>query len=264
MQRLHLFVIISLLSAGLILLSLFNGMILWPGLQQAEQLPEETPVGLPALTTSPFPGTSGINVTPPSPALVSVKTAEPTPAPAKKSTPLPTPFPTADTISAVKNPFMISTTALEERVHDLINQQRTALGLASLRFDPALAGIARKHSEDMAVQNYFAHVNPAGQNPTARATAAGYNCRKNYGSYYTYGIAENLFQNYLYSSATYYSNRETVYDWNSPEEIAQTTVGGWMNSSGHRENIVTPAFDREGIGVAIAADDKVYITENFC
>lgn len=264
MQRHHLYVIISLLSVGLALLFLFNGMILWHGFRQAGQLPVETPAGSPVPATFPSPGTRGINTTPPSPAQVSEKTTEPTPAPAKRSTSLPTPFPTAAAVSAVRNPYTISTTALEEQVHDLINQERTERGLGSLRFDPALADIARKHSEDMAAQNYFAHVNPAGQNPTARGTAAGYTCRKNYGSYYTYGIAENLFQNYLYSSATYYSNRETVYDWNSPGEIAQTTVAGWMNSSGHRENIVTPTFDREGIGVAIAADDKVYITEDFC
>jgi len=54
-----------------------------------------------------------------------------------------------------------------------------------------------------------------------------------------------------------------VYHWNSPEAIAQTTVAGWMNSSGHRENILTLTFDREGIGIAIASE-KVYITENFC
>lgn len=259
----RLFVIISLLSAGLVMLFLFNGAVLWPGPQPPEQLPGEPPVGSPARTISPAPGTSGITMTSPSPPLVSVKTTEPTPFPAEKSTPL-LPFPTAGTISAAKNPFTISTDALEQRVHDLINQQRTAHGLASLRFDPALAGIARMHSEDMAAQDYFAHVNPSGQNPTARGIAAGYTCRKNYGSNYSYAIAENLFQNYLYSSATYYSNRETVYEWKSPEEIAQTTVGGWMNSSGHRENIVTPTFDREGIGVAIAPDDKVYITEDFC
>ncbi len=258
----HLFVIIGLLGAGLVLLILFGGTVLWSGSQVTEQLPGEPAVGSPARTISPAPGTGSITVTS-SPAQETGKTAEPTPVPSEKSTPLP-PFPTAGTISAVKNPFTISTDALEQRVHDLINQQRTARGLASLRFDPALADIARKHSEDMAAQDYFAHVNPAGQNPTARGIAAGYTCRKNYGSYYTYGIAENLFQNNLYSSATYYSNRETVYDWNSPEEIAQTTVGGWMNSSGHRENIVTPTFDRQGIGIAIAPDDKVYITEDFC
>lgn len=264
MQRLHLFVIICLLSGGLVLLFLFNGMILWPGFHPAEQLPGKSPVGSPVPATSPSPGTSGMNVTPPSPAQVSEKITEPVPAPAERSTPLLTPFPTAAALSAVKNPYTISTTALEEQVHDLINQERTARGLGSLRFDSMLADIARKHSEDMAARNYFAHVNPAGQNPTARGTAAGYTCRKNYGPYYTYGIAENLFQNYLYSSATFYSNRETVYDWNSPDEIAQTTVSGWMNSSGHRENIITPTFDREGIGVAIAPDDKVYITEDFC
>ena len=112
------------------------------------------------------------------------------------------------------------------------------MGLVLLSFDPVLADIARDHSEDMGLQHYFAHMNPAGQNPTARGTAAGYSCRKNYGSYYTNGIAENLFLNNLYSSVTYYSNRETVYHWNTPEAIAQITVAGWMNSSGHRENIL--------------------------
>jgi uncharacterized protein YkwD len=263
MKWFRLFVIISLLSAGLVMLFLFNGTVLWPGSQTAGQLPGDPPVGSPARTISPAPGTSGITMTSPSIPLVSLKTTEPTPFPAEKPAPQ-LPFPTAGTISAAKNPFTLSTDALEQRVHDLINQQRTAHGLASLRFDPALADIARKHSEDMAAQDYFAHVDPAGQNPTARGIAAGYTCRKNYGSNYSYGIAENLFQNNLYSSATFYSNRETVYDWNSPEEIAQTTVSGWMNSTRHRENILTPTFDREGIGVAIAPDDKVYITEDLC
>jgi uncharacterized protein YkwD len=160
-------------------------------------------------------------------------------------------------------PYLLSLSLLEIRVHELINKQRTENGLGALQFDPALADIARNHSEDMAAQDYFAHVNPAGQDPTARGIAAGYSCRKNYGSYYTYGLAENLFQNNLYSSATYYSNRTTVYSWTSPEEIAQSSVAGWMNSSGHRENILTPSYGREGIGVAIVSE-KVYITEDFC
>ena len=212
--------------------------------------PSETPA------VPPAPVTSSAYVTPTYRASSPLQTTT--------AVPLHSPSPIAVTISATKNPYTISTMNLEERVHELINQQRTARGLASLRVDPALAAIARTHSEDMAIQQYFAHVNREGQNPTARGTAAGYSCRKTHGSYYTYGIAENLFLNNLYSSATFYSNRETVYDWNSPEEIAQTTVTGWMNSSGHLENILTPTFDREGIGVAIGLDDKVYITEDFC
>jgi uncharacterized protein YkwD len=180
-----------------------------------------------------------------------------------KPTTLPTPPLTVATGSGAVYPYPISMTALEQRVHELINQQRTGKGLSALSIDSALADIARKHSEDMAGQHYFAHENPAGQNPTARGNAAGYSCRKNYGSYSVYGIAENIFLNNLYSSATYYSNRETVYHWNTPEVIAQITVAGWMNSSGHRENILTPTFEHEGIGVAIASE-KVYITENFC
>jgi uncharacterized protein YkwD len=171
--------------------------------------------------------------------------------------------PAAPLMPLSSSPYVISVNSLEQRIHELINQQRTDMGLGALSFDPALADIAREHSEDMAAQQYFSHVNPAGQDPASRATAAGYTCRKTSGSYSTYGIAENLFQNNLYSSATFYSNRETVYDWNSPEAIAQTTVAGWMNSSGHKKNILTRTFDREGIGVAIASE-KVYITENFC
>jgi len=183
--------------------------------------------------------------------------------PGAEPTSLSTPPLTIASGSGAVYPYPLSTTALEQRVHELINEKRAENGLGALGFDPALAEIARNHSDDMAAHHYFDHINPAGQNPTARGTAANYSCRKNYGSYYTFGIAENLFLNNLYTAATFYSNRETVYQWNSPEDIAQITVSGWMNSSGHRENILTPTFDRQGIGVTIASE-KVYITEDFC
>ncbi len=240
---------------ALVLNFLTSGMLPWAGSPVSSSISEYTPA-TPVFATSP---TGQVN--PPCCHLM-VPTA-PFHSAAPSRTPVTLPL-AADTVSAAENPYTISTTALEQRVHDLINQQRTANGLAVLRFDGALADIARHHSEDMAVQDYFAHMNPAGQDPTARGIAAGYTCRKDYGSYYYFGIAENLFQNNLYSSATYFNNRETVYTWNPPEAIAQTTVGGWMNSSGHRKNILTPTFDREGIGIAIASDNKVYITENFC
>ncbi len=165
---------------------------------------------------------------------------------------------------APNDPYTVTPIDLASKVHELINQQRIANGLGVLTEDSALAHIAEHHSTDMAANNFFDHVNPAGQNPTDRGTATGYTCRKEYGSYYTYGIAENIFQNNLYTSVTYYSDGRAVYDWNSPGQIAESTVGGWMNSSGHRKNILTPTYDREGIGVAISADDKVYITEDFC
>lgn len=153
--------------------------------------------------------------------------------------------------------------ALESRVHVLINQQRTSHGLPVLSYDSSLASIARRHSEDMARNNYFSHTNRQGLDPTGRGNQAGYSCYKDFGSYYTTGIAENIMQNNLYDSVTYY-NGIPRYDWNTQDEIAQSTVSGWMGSPGHRQNILTSTYDREGIGVAIADDGKVYVTENFC
>ena len=70
-------------------------------------------------------------------------------------------------------------------------------------------------------------------------------------------------QNNLYDSVTT-CNGIPRYDWSTQEEIAQSTVEGWMNSSRHRKNIPTSIYERESIGVSIATDDKVYITQDFC
>jgi len=152
---------------------------------------------------------------------------------------------------------------LEREVHNLINEERIKNGLNPLSLDDKLSGVARSHSEDMAVNNYFSHTNLAGQDPTGRANAKGYSCYKDFGSYYVTGIAENIFQNNLYDSITYVYF-VPVHEWNTLSEIAHSTVQGWMGSQGHRENILTSTYDREGIGVGISSDDKVYITENFC
>ena len=161
------------------------------------------------------------------------------------------------------SPPAVDIQTLELRVHELINQQRRSNGLSSMSYDSSLASIARKHSADMAKNNYFSHYNLQGLDPTGRGNLVGYSCYKNYGSYYTTGIAENIMQNNLYDSVTYY-NGIPRYAWNTQEEIAQSTVDGWMTSPGHRQNILTSTYNREGIGVAIASDNKVYITQDFC
>jgi len=56
----------------------------------------------------------------------------------------------------------------------------------------------------------------------------------------------------------------TSYDWRTLEDIAQVTVNGWMESPGHRENILAPQISYQGIGIAFGPDDKVYATQNFC
>jgi uncharacterized protein YkwD len=167
--------------------------------------------------------------------------------------------------SATPGAPYIDHSALEARIHELINVQREQNGYASLSYDSFLADIARGHSWDMVVRVFFEHENPDGQNARARGEEAGYPCVKDYGTYYTSGLSENLYQGYRYNSYwTAPNGTITSYNWNTMEDIAQQAVNGWMNSEGHKKNILDSHFDREGIGVAFSSDDKVLVTENFC
>ena len=156
----------------------------------------------------------------------------------------------------------ISVPALERRIHALINEERRKAGLPFLAWDDSLGAIARKHSKDMETRNYFDHYSPEGHDFLYRYREEGYRCGIRTGRTLHLG-AENLALNNLYDSVTTV-NGEAFYDWNSQEKLAETTVRGWMKSPGHRQNILTPYWLHEGIGVVISPDGKVYITQNFC
>jgi uncharacterized protein YkwD len=153
--------------------------------------------------------------------------------------------------------------SLENQIHALINKERERRGLSPLSWNNALSKIARKHSRDMANRHFFDHQSPEGYNFSDRYKNGGYSCSipGEKDTYYT--GAENIFQNNLYDRVVYV-NGVARHDWNTLKKIAETTVQGWMNSSGHRKNILTPHWRSEGIGVSISDDDKVYITQNFC
>lgn len=153
---------------------------------------------------------------------------------------------------------------LEKNIHDRINTERQKSGMKPLVWDDKLANIARKHSQDMAQNNFFDHTNLVGEGPTERGNNAGYNCHKDYRAYYTYGIAENILQGWTYGTIYYTNGIETGRDWYYPETIAENTVNGWLSSEGHKKNILTETYDKEGIGIAIALDGKVLVTEDFC
>ena len=158
----------------------------------------------------------------------------------------------------------ISINDLEYEIHELVNIERVKQGISPLLYDDALADIARDHSNDMATFNYFSHTNLNGEGPTDRAIESGYPVHKDYGNgIYSQGIAENIFENWLYDGLSYYNENDPIYEWNTQSEIASSTVDGWMNSIGHRENILNSDYDKEGIGVAISSDYKVLITQDF-
>ena len=173
--------------------------------------------------------------------------------------PAPTPRPT---LASVTQTHQVEEMA--RLVHQLINEERREHGLGVLEYDAKLASIAKFHSEDMADFGYFSHTNLAGESPTDRGTRQGYDCRKDYGSYFTFGLAENIHQGWLYGSTTYLSGVLVSKDRHTLEEIAEIAVNGWMNSPGHRANILDSSYDKEGIGVAVSSDERVYFTQIFC
>ena len=111
----------------------------------------------------------------------------------------------------------------------LVNEQRRQAGLAPLRDNPKLDGVARAHSHDMVRRDYFDHTAPGPVTFDRRIRRSGYLARAA-----SYDLGENLGEG-TRSSAT-------------PESI----VGAWMRSPEHRANILTADFRDSGIGVAAA------------
>jgi len=145
----------------------------------------------------------------------------------------------------------INISELEQQIHALINNERQKQGLAALSYDGRLADIARGHSQDMATRNYAAHISPDGCDPA---------CRYKQNNYKFSMLAENI------SGRTTYKTRYpdgVVDEYNTQAELASWIVQGWMNSSGHRANILTPDLKNEGIGVVIKDDGGVLTTEDF-
>ncbi len=151
---------------------------------------------------------------------------------------------------------------LEKKIHALLNRERVKHGLAALSLDADLQGIARRHSQDMARRNYFSHDDPEGRSFSDRYRAAGFVCRVRTGSAFCTG-AENISQFYS-DSILLHEGGVTVLDSSAEDAVAESVVRGWMNSRRHRENILAPYFRRQGIGIALSDDGKVYVTENFC
>lgn len=154
---------------------------------------------------------------------------------------------------------------MARRIHLLVNRERKKEGLAPLDYDPHLAQIATDHSRDMSQRGFFAHVNPDGATPKDRAMSADYQVAQAFGDRYKSGIGENIFQTHTYVSAsTSFSGniRRTDYVWQTLETIASSCVQGWMDSPGHRANILGKFYVKEGLGIYIDEKERIYITQN--
>jgi uncharacterized protein YkwD len=134
--------------------------------------------------------------------------------------------PASPTPQSSGNPFI-------DRVVELTNSYRAQNGLAPLQLNLKLSSAAQAHSEDMALRDYFSHTGSNGSSSSDRVLNAGYN--------YSY-VGENIAAGYT-----------------TPEEVVQ----GWINSPGHRANILNANFKEIGIGYYHLEHDTGSINYNY-
>lgn len=125
---------------------------------------------------------------------------------------------------------------IERQVYRQINQERKARGIEPLEYNPDLSNEAQNHSDTMADEKRLFHTN------SLLSTFRGNGVKCNY-------AAENVA--YAYSLGR------------SEAQIADRLVDMWMNSPGHRRNILNDRPDQTGIGVSITGP-YVLATQNFC
>ncbi|MGW6473542.1 sigma-70 family RNA polymerase sigma factor [Streptomyces nigra] len=178
-----------------------------------DELVEPSPV-----STSASPSASASTSPKPS-AKPSKKT---TPSPSAKKTEKATPTgqaPTRASRKAASAPQQEAPSGTVGQVVALVNKERAAAGCGPLAEDSLLDKSAQTHSADMAARDFFDHTNPDGADPGQRITAAGYR-------WSTYG--ENI-----------------AMGQQTPEAVMES----WMNSPGHRANILNCSFKDIGVGV---------------
>lgn len=128
--------------------------------------------------------------------------------------------------------------ALERNIIALTNSERTRRGLAACSMDEQLADVARMHSADMLKRNFFSHDNPDGLAPQDRV-------KKGYPTMIG-GVGENI-----------------AYLEGYPDgELAKRFVSNWMNSPGHRANILKGDYKSMGLGIA-RLGNRVIATQVF-
>ena len=120
-------------------------------------------------------------------------------------------------------PIIIARSSFDSELLRLTNAERRKVGLQPLRYSATLGRVAQSHAKDMIKNNYFDHTGLNGSQPSDRAKSAGYS--------YSY-VGENIAA----------GNK-------TPAE----TIRQWMNSPGHRANILNRNYTEIGFGYTRAS-----------
>jgi uncharacterized protein YkwD len=137
---------------------------------------------------------------------------------------------TAESSKAGTSP---ASTSFAGQVIRLTNRERAKGGCKALKSNSLLKSAAQKHSVDMAKKDYFSHTGKDGRSPFDRMTDAGYSFS---------AAAENI-----------------AAGQRTPADV----VEGWMNSTGHKKNILNCTYTEIGVGYAKGGSYGTYWTQNF-
>ncbi len=159
-------------------------------------------------------------------------TVKPTVRPTTKPTLQPSSSPVPTASPAPKPQEIIDIGQMESRVAELTNNERVKQGLEPLKFDLEISAVARSHSLDMSAREYFSHDTPEGVTPKQRLKFGG---------------------------IVFSAMGENIAGHQSPELV----IKAWMNSEGHRANILRDSYTRIGVGVAQSNKYGFLFTQNF-
>lgn len=127
---------------------------------------------------------------------------------------------------------MATATEFANQVLTLTNEFRAQSGLPALKLNTELNAAAYAHSEDMAKQDYFDHIGKNGSEPWDRAKLVGYEAQ---------AMGENIAAGYTTASAV---------------------VNGWIDSPGHRANLLNSNYTELGVGYFYSANDTGSVNYN--
>ena len=196
-------------------------------------IPSSCPTEKPAATPAPTVKPTEKPAATPAPTVTPEEKPAETPAPTVKPTEKPAATPAPTVKPTTKPNTSSSESAMEEEVLRLVNEERTQRGLGALKRASDLDALARAHSADMINRHFFDHNNPDGQTPFDRMRAAGISYR---------AAAENIA---------------------SGQRSAEAVMNAWMNSSGHRANILNATYTEIGIGAVKSSGGTIYWTQEF-
>lgn len=120
-----------------------------------------------------------------------------------------------------------------QQVADLVNEERSKAGLSSLTMNASLSRVAQAKAEDMRDKNYFSHTSPTYGSP--------FDMMKQFGISYS-AAGENIAKGQR-----------------SPESV----MTAWMNSQGHRANILNSSYEQIGVGYCTDANGNTYWVQMF-